>query len=202
MMDDFLKILKIYELKGVSRNCSNFYHCDKENIDYQRKETTAEHVYSCTKLADYFLYSEKEFFELNRLKVYDLLHYHDDIEIATGDDCISNREKRMAKQEIEKTAIFDLASKYPKKLEQKLLEMDKEFRDGITPESKFAHAIDKMDAMVHELNYPKDWGPKNFTEKNVITWFKPAFDYSFTFSKYFERVVQYLNANGYFDVPN
>jgi hypothetical protein len=110
---DFLKILQSYKLKQVARNCSNFYFDSKENITYNRKETTAEHIYSSQKLADYFIFSIKEFSSLDRLKVYDLLLYHDDIEIETEDTCISDSIKRKTKDDEEISSLPILSSKYP-----------------------------------------------------------------------------------------
>ncbi len=195
--ENFLKIIETYKLKQIARNCSNFYHDSKEKIDYKRKETTAEHVYSCLKLADFFLDTEKEFCNLDRAKVMDLLMYHDDIEIITEDTCISDRDKREQKFENEKLAIPELAIKYPNCLKDKLLSLDVEFREKNTVEAKFAEAIDKMDALVHELQYKEDWKPKNFGAENVIKWFKPSFEYSPTFTKYFELVMKYLRENNY-----
>lgn len=197
--EDFLKIIKVYELKEVSRSSTNAYHCDKENIDYVRRETTAEHVYSGIRLADYFLSTEKEFAELDRLKIYELFMYHDDIEIETKDVGIAEREKRKNKEVSEIEALPALSAKYPFVMQEKLLSMDGEFRQGKTLEAKFAKAIDKMDALIHELKYPKDWGPKGFDEKNVRAWFQTDLEYSPTFLEYFENVVGFLKENRYFE---
>lgn len=197
-LTEFLKILETYKLKQVARNCSNFYHDSKEWIDYQRKETTAEHVYSSLKLADYFLYSEEEFSTLDRLKIYSLLMYHDDVEIETEDTCISQVEKRKSKNIEELHAVPILAAKYPKVIWKIFSDYDAEYRNNSTPEAKFVHAIDKLDALVHELQYPQDWGPKWFTQDNVIKWFQPSFEYSPTFMAYFRTILNFLEKNNYF----
>ncbi|HBA45105.1 TPA: hypothetical protein DCZ31_03970 [Patescibacteria group bacterium] len=158
--EDLYRILTVYGLKKVARNCSNFYHDDKENIDYERKETTPEHVFSCLKLADFFLFSEEEFADLDRLRVYELLHYHDDIEIKTKDTCISKEAERIDKNERELMAIPILAAKYPRKLQARFIALDKEHREAKTKEGKFSQAVDKMDALIHELEYPQDWAAK------------------------------------------
>ncbi|EKE30206.1 MAG: hypothetical protein ACD_2C00027G0019 [uncultured bacterium (gcode 4)] len=195
---DFLQILETYKLKQVARNCSNFYHDSKENIYYSRKETTAEHVYSTLKLADFFLFSEKEFSGLDRLRVYSILLYHDDIEIETEDTCISDTEKRKTKSEEEIAKVPILAAKYPKIISKIFSESDDEYRTNLTSEANFAHAIDKMDALVHELQYPADWGPKWFTRDNVIKWFRPSFEHSPTFLRYFDAILRFLEENHYF----
>jgi putative hydrolases of HD superfamily len=196
---NFLRILELYKLKQIPRNSSNHYEDEKDNTFYQRRETTAEHVYSCLRLSDYFLSIENEFTGLDRLKVYGLLMYHDDLEIITRDTGISERKKRAEKKSQELAAVPILSQRIPRELGIKFVEMDKEYRAKITKESKFANAVDKMDALVHEFQYPSDWGPKGFDEKNVRNWFSPAFEYSPTFKEYFERIILYLDSNGYFD---
>ncbi|MGM5488924.1 MAG: HD domain-containing protein [Nanobdellota archaeon] len=198
MFDNFLKIIPLYTLKQVPRHSSNHYHDEKDEVYHQRRETTAEHVYSSLRLADFFLTTEREFADLNRLHVYQLLMYHDDVEIITRDTGISERLKRKGKHERELAALPLLQQQLPQGLDQKLFDLDQEFRAQETPEARFAKAIDKMDSLVHELQYPLDWGLKGFTEKNVRSWFQPAFDHSPTFSRYFEATIEYLRANGYF----
>lgn len=197
---NFLKIREIYKLKNVTRGTSNKYNCEKENRKIERKETTAEHIYSSLKLADFFFENEEEFKNLDRLKVYELLMYHDDIEIEVGDVPISDTKARKTKEKEEVEGIFSLASKYPEKIKNKFIKLDEEFREQKTSESKFALAIDKLDAMIHELSYPEDWGEKTgFIEKNLREWHKGKFEHSKTFTEYFEELMNYLNQNKYFE---
>lgn len=196
---NFLKILEFYKLKKIPRNSTNSYYDEKDDVFYQRRETTAEHVFSSLKLADFFLTTESEYAHLDRVKVYELLMYHDDVEIDTRDVGISEREKRLYKEKAELEAISILSQRLPVGLDKKLLERDKEYRSKISEESKFAHGIDKWDSLVHEFQYPLDWGPKGFDEKNVRAWFQSAFEYSPTFMKYFEATIQHLESKGYFN---
>jgi 5'-deoxynucleotidase YfbR-like HD superfamily hydrolase len=196
--NNFLQVLEFYKLKQIPRNSSNHYYDEKSGIFYERKETTAEHVFSCLRLGDFFLTTESEFSQLNRLKVYDLLMYHDDIEILTRDTGISEREKRIDKEKNELEAVPILSLKLPQKLDEKFICCDAEYRAKATGESKFANGVDKMDSLIHEFQYPLDWGPKGFDEKNVRAWFQPAFEYSPTFVKYFEATIRHLNMHDYF----
>jgi 5'-deoxynucleotidase YfbR-like HD superfamily hydrolase len=196
---NFLQVLEFYKLKQIPRNSSNHYDDEKDNVSYQRRETTAEHVYSCLRLADFFLTTEPEFANLDRLKSYELLMYHDDVEIVTRDTGISEQEKRQYKEQDELKAIPILCQRVPIGLDNKLLEMDDEYRSKISDESKFANGVDKWDSLVHEFQYPLDWGPKGFDEKNVRAWFQPAFEYSPAFMKYFETTIQHLDSQGYFN---
>jgi len=133
------------------------------------------------------------------LKSYELLMYHDDVEIITRDTGISEREKRRYKEQTELEAIPVLSQRLPLGLDGKLLQCDAEYRAKSSEESKFANVVDKMDSLVHEFQYPLDWGPKGFDEKNVRSWFQPAFEYSPTFIRYFEDTVNHLGNNGYFN---
>jgi 5'-deoxynucleotidase YfbR-like HD superfamily hydrolase len=196
----FIRALEFYTLKRIPRNSTNEYFDEKDKIAYRRRETTAEHVYSTLRLADYFLTAEREFTGLDRLCVYELLMYHDDVEAITGDTGISERGKRQSKDLDEIMNIPILAKRYPSPLDEKLIRLDSAYRNGSTAEAWFARAIDKMDALVHELQYPEDWGPKGFDEQNVRNWFQPAFAYSQAFSGHFEYLIGYLKENGYFEV--
>lgn len=196
---NFLRVLEFYKLKQIPRDSSNHYEDEKDGVSYQRRETTAEHVYSCFRLADYFLTNEAEFLGLDRLKVYDMLMYHDDLETITRDIGISKRDERVGKKDAERKALPILLERVPTGVDERLLKILNEYEEQKTPEAKFAKAIDKMDSLVHEFQYPQDWGPKDFGEKNVRKWFQPAFDYSPTFSKYFETTIGYLRTNGYFN---
>jgi len=199
-LEDFLDILEAYKLKEVVRDSYNRYWDEKDEINYKRRETTAEHVYSTLKLADFFLTKEEEFADLDRLHVYELLMYHDDVEILTRDVGISQRGEREDKEKEEREALPQLADSYTNVLGDKLMWLDSEFRAKETEEAKFANAVDKMDSLVHELDYPQDWLPKGFDEDHVRKWFRPAFDYSPTFKNYFEGLMQYLNEQGHFEM--
>lgn len=196
--NDFLKILELYKLKWVARNCSNIYHDSKENIDYERKETDGEHISSLINLADYFIFSNTEFSNLDRLKVYDILHCHDDLEIITEDTCISDETWKETKKKNEEEALPIFIESIPKNLKDRKLKLINEYRAWITPEAKFVKAVDKIDALVHELQYPKDRWPKWFAEKKVREWFQPSLKYSPIFMNYFENIMKYLKINNYF----
>lgn len=83
-METINKLRKFYHLKNV----------DRDAVVGKRKESSAEHSWSTLILADYFLniMNDKS---LNRLKVYELLLYHDIVEIESGDIPIHHTEKRM-----------------------------------------------------------------------------------------------------------
>lgn len=73
MIDDINKFRLFNKLKSVYRFSS---------VD-NRKESTAEHTWSAMILADFFL--TKTEIKLDRLKIYELLMYHDVAEIYARD---------------------------------------------------------------------------------------------------------------------
>jgi len=95
-MTDLKKLRKFYELKNIQRT----------NSVGNRKESPAEHSWSSLILADYFL--TRSNMKLDRLKVYELLMYHDVVEIECGDICISKEKERENKKENEKQAAIRL----------------------------------------------------------------------------------------------
>lgn len=141
--NDFLKITEFYKLKKNPRNSSNHYHDEKDGQFYKRRETTSEHVQSCGKLVDYFIFNEREFSNLDRMRVHDLLNYHDDVEIITRDAGISEREEREEKKKLELEARVILSKKIPNKMQEFYLLCDQEYRDRKTDVSLFANAVDK-----------------------------------------------------------
>lgn len=199
LFTDFLKTTKFYELKYVARKSSSIYvdsHLDKKIV---RGETTAEHVYSSLKLADYMISKFSEFKDLDKLKVYEILMYHDDCEIEVGDICVADVLGRVNKEVEELNGLKKLSENYPEVLSSKLLKLDSEYRDLMSSEAVFCKAIDKLDAIVHELKYPLDWGAhKKFGFDDVNNYFRKYFEFSPSFMMIFEKLLSYLSENDYF----
>jgi len=184
-MEEINKLRRFYHLKNVERACSV----------QGRKESSAEHTWSCLMLADYFLTKMRNN-HLDRLKVYELLMYHDLVEIEAGDIPIHHTEKRKNKKENEKKALAKLKEQIPVKLKNKFVSLFEEFEEEQTEEAKFAQAIDKLDAQIHELDYKKDW--KGWDEQMVRKFFeKPIVQFP-EMKKTWEKLLKYVNKQGYF----
>ena len=67
----------------------------------------------------------KEFNNLDKLKVYEILMYHDDCEISVGDVCISDVEGRKNKEFEELKGVKMLSNQYPNILSEKFQLMAK-----------------------------------------------------------------------------
>ena len=102
-MKDLMKIRKMYELKSIYR---------KAKVG-TRHESSAEHTWSSMMLADYLFRYVKN---INRLRVYELLLYHDIAEIQTGDIPYLKVKDRKSKEkafttESQRAQIFTEKSK-------------------------------------------------------------------------------------------
>jgi putative hydrolases of HD superfamily len=142
---DLMKLRKIYRLKNVER----FAFVGK------RHESPAEHTWSMLMLADFLLPYVKK--HLNREHVFELILYHDVVEIETGDVPIQHEKKREHRQALEKTAVKKLRGQLPITVGRRLHKLFYEFEERKTTEAKFAYAMDRFDAFLHELDYPDDW---------------------------------------------
>lgn len=183
--DDLLRVRQLYKLKNIERANSVGY----------RKESSAEHSWSCLILADYFLSVDN--CVLDRLKVYELLLYHDLVEIEAGDVCISKEELRKQKKELELEAMQVLKEKIPVQLKEKFKDLFLEFEAGRTKEARFAKAIDALDAFIHEIDYKEDW--KGWSEKFVRSKKGPLFEEFSDLKEFFEEALRYCAENGYFN---
>ena len=142
-MSELRKVYEFYKLKEV----------DRITTVNSRKESSAEHSWSCLVLADYFL--TKYDLKVDRQKVFDLLLYHDLVEIETGDTPAHELNKRQEIKGYEKSASRMLADNLPLVLKEKYLELSKEYNGRKTQESKFASAINQLDGMMQAI-YNKD----------------------------------------------
>ena len=147
-------------------------------------------------LADYFL-TKIPHSALNRLKVYELLMYHDVVEIEAGDVCISKEEERKNKAQKEKEAAHILKEHLPVELKEKFLALFEEFESGKSKEARFAKAIDALDAEIHELDYKEDW--KGWTEDFLRRKKGPLFEEFPELKKAFEEIMIFAKKEGYFN---
>jgi len=170
----------------------------------KRKESAAEHTWSAMILADYFLdileknSDRKTRPKLDRLKVYELLLYHDIVEIEAGDLSIHLEEERKNKKASEQAAMNKLIKELPQNMRPKILALFKEFESQNTVEARFARAVDRLDGQLHELDYPDDW--KGWGEENLRRYLKNSnYDEFPEIKEMFEEFVVFARENGYFD---
>lgn len=184
-MEDLNKIRKLYQLK----------HVERAGPVGKRKESSAEHSWSSLILADYFLSKIKDK-NLDRLKVYELLMYHDVVEIECGDIPIHHVQQRENKKEKEMAAAHILKEHLPIQLKEKFIELFKEFEEQKTSEAKFAKAIDAFDALIHFLDYKHYW--KGWSEEMVRQFHGEKIRQFTELEDAFEKTLKFCRENGYF----
>lgn len=186
-MKNIQQLRELYRLKNIDRACSV----------QNRKESAAEHSWSCLILADYFL-SMMQAQKLDRLKVYELLIYHDLVEIESGDFYWFDQEKRKNKKDAEKAAFERLKPKLPLPLKPKIIRLFQEYTECKTKEAKFALAIDALDAIVQELDYKADW--KGWSEEFLKRTKSPLFEQFPELKLAFGDFLDYAREQGYFNL--
>lgn len=193
LWSDLNKLRNIYLLKSINRSTSVG----------ERMENPAEHSWSAMVLAEFFLQKQEKADaskidapKIDRLRVLELLLFHDLVEIETGDICITKQGKKADKEEAEKIAMDFLAQKLPQSIATLYKERFIEYLERKTIESRFAQAIDSFDAELHEMDYKKDW--KGWTEEFLRGKKKKYFEEFPFVDAAFEETTRFARENGYF----
>jgi putative hydrolase of HD superfamily len=196
MINEIIRLKRINDLKKVYRL----------NSVELRQESSAEHSWSCLILADYFL--EKENMnrdkKIDKLEVYDLLIYHDLVEVETGDIALNpNIKKPISKDQKKKNefiAADKLKNELPEKIGTKFSKIFLKYESQNSVESKFAKAIDAFDAILQSVGdeHRHDWKgwTREFLYENKYKYFN-EFE---CIKKTFEELLDYLDKNGYFKI--
>jgi putative hydrolase of HD superfamily len=183
-MEELYKLKHFCKLKEISRVTKV----------KDRSESPAEHTWSSIVLAIYFL--KKLNVELDESRVFKLLLYHDVVEIESGDTFELDTESTEVEKK-EKRAFIELLKKIPSELTQEYSEAFTEYIQYNTPESKFAHAIDRLEPMVHQLDYKSSWKYYGYTEK-VLREKKRRYMEPFPeLLEFYDRFIQHLKDNEY-----
>jgi putative hydrolase of HD superfamily len=178
-----LKILN--KLKSVYRATS---------VD-SRKESSAEHTWSTLMLADYYLSIGSE--KLDTLRVYELLMYHDVVEILAGDTPLHPNNEIEDQSAKEWIAAEKLRGELPYSLQNKFWQLFTEFEEKRTLESQFAQAIDTLDAILQELDYKEDW--VGWSKEFLVSRKERHFKEFPELLKEFHQIIEYMVDEGYFN---
>jgi len=130
----------------------------------ERKESTAEHSWSCMLIADILLEYIDE--PLDRLKVLEYLLYHDLVEVYAGDAKFNNPDEMKHKEEKEAASIKKILSILPNPTRYSSIIEE-------TRESQFAKAVDCLDTCVRNLNNDKKSKTDGFTEELIRNKYLP-----------------------------
>ncbi len=149
-IDSFLKIRAIYGLKAIERSGTVV-----TESGLVRRDNPAEHSWSAMVLADYLM--SRFSVEVDRLRVLELLMYHDFVEIKCGDVCISDTEGRRKKAQEEMVAALEFKEEFASGFGDKFYSLFLEFEAWESQEAKFAMMVDKFDAFLHCMDHKEEW---------------------------------------------
>lgn len=184
-MEEILLFKNLNKLKSVYRT---------NNVE-GRKESSAEHTWSTLMLADFFMTMYK--YDLDRTRVYELIMYHDVVEIEAGDTELHPYHENSNKQEIEYEAAKKLKEILPANIKIKFWDYFNEFEQQITIEAKFAKAVDAIDPIIQGISVRTEWEgwSKEFLLKKKLPYFKPFPE----IEEFFYELLKYLEDNQYFN---
>lgn len=159
-------IKEIDKIKYIQRRTKLF------NSD--RHENDAEHSWHLAMMA--VVLSDYSNTKIDVLKVIKMLLIHDIVEIDAGDTFIYDQNKSHDNTEEELQAAKRIFGILPKEQANELIEIWKEFEDGISNEAKFAKSMDRLEPLLQN------------TSNNGGTWKEFGVKYQTVYDK--KKVIQ------------
>jgi putative hydrolases of HD superfamily len=152
-------ILELDKLKGVTRKV--------RPIGLDRYENSAEHSWQIALMAASLADFAESPLDINR--VISMLLVHDIGEIDAGDTMVfveGGWEQRKADELAAVKRIFGIL---PDSQRAAFLALWREFEDAATPESRFAHAVDRaMPVLINLANLGGSWRENNIRYERVV----------------------------------
>jgi putative hydrolase of HD superfamily len=175
-------LLEIDKLKNVLRK--TFL------IDKSRLENTAEHSWHVSLMAVVLLeHANDPSLDLNR--VIRMLLLHDLVEIDAGDTFAYDTQGYLDKEERENAAASRLFGLLPEDQRGEWMALWREFEDGITYESKYAAALDRLQPVIHNhYTGGVSWQKNGILRSQVLKRLAPVKEVSETLWKFTLDVLQ------------
>jgi len=108
--------------------------------------------------------------EVDILKVILMCLIHDVVEIDAGDTYAYDEEGKKTQKQREDAAKERIYSLLPDEQKEELIKLFDEFEENITPEAKFAHAMDNLQPLLlNDSNDGGDWREHNVTKSQVYS---------------------------------
>lgn len=154
---EFIK--EIDKLKYIQRKTKLF------NSD--RHENDAEHSWHLAMMV--MVLAEHSDQPINVLKVIKMVLIHDIVEIDSGDVFIYDSVKNHVNTDDERIAAKRIFGLLPEKQAEELIAIWEEFEDGVTPEARFAKAMDRLEPLLQNAsNSGGTWAEFNVDYAKVL----------------------------------
>ncbi len=152
-------IVEIDKMKNIYRQ--NYL------IQGERNETDAEHSWHMAVMA--LLLAEHVDTPLDPFRVAKMALVHDLVEIDAGDTYCFDQDGLVDKETRERKAARRLFGMLPEDQATEFAAIWEEFEDGVTPEAKFAAALDRLQPLLLHLNTEgRSWKEHGITSAKVI----------------------------------
>jgi putative hydrolase of HD superfamily len=161
-----------------------------------RCENDAEHSWYISIMA--IVLQEYCASEINVSRVIGMLLVHDVVEIDAGDISVFHNPNPEAKFEKEEKATHRLFGMLPEDQYLQLLKLWHEFEDGVTPESRYARIMDRMEPLLQNYyTQGKRWQEDKITLDQVINVNRIIEDVSPQLWEYAQLLISDSLARGY-----
>lgn len=170
ILNDIKLFQNILKLKFTYRYSGRLFNGEKES--------TADHTWFMFVIADYLLAKLEEVavwkYKLDKLRIYEMIVYHDLIEAETWDVDLNpiwaNFEKQLSKKEVEEKALKIFLEKVPTEIKKVYEEKLEEYEKRESLESKFVKLIDVIECDIQCFLFKekyKDWTKEYYLEKKT-----------------------------------
>jgi putative hydrolase of HD superfamily len=161
--------------------------------DHSRHESDSDHTWHMAMFA-LLLHGELDI-EVDIIRVLILIMVHDLCEIYTGDTFAHSPQHGDHEREWE--AVKKLFAILPEDLQNRLLNNWHEFTFGVTPEARFARALDRLQALAQNaFSAGRTWSEHGVTETMSRELNREAMDFDPELSKVFEHLYHRADVEG------
>ncbi|WP_182300974.1 HD domain-containing protein [Cohnella cholangitidis] len=159
-------------------------------IDKSRLENTAEHSWHVSLMAVVLLeHANDPTLDINR--IIRMLLLHDLVEIDAGDTFAYDAKGYQDKEEREQAAANRLFGLLPEDSQDEWMTLWREFEDGVTPEAKYAAALDRLQPVIHNhYTGGVSWKKNGIVRSQVLKRLDPVRETSATLWQFTLEIVQ------------
>lgn len=193
-VEDIFKFQNINKLKFTYR----FW----ERLLDGKRESVADHTRACQIVAEYLLQKLEQLcpwkYILDKLRILEMIIYHDLIEAETGDidNHPSSEPKRINKEHNEKEKLPLYIKKIPDEVAHSYLFNLEEYEKRESLESKFVKLVDVVEWQFQAFCYKNVFDERTKTYR--CTKFEKHFDWFPELKYIYEEMLKYYEENKYF----